>query len=177
MKLKKQLMDEKEIERTLTRIAHEIVEKNKGVENLCIIGIKRRGDVLAERLARKLEEIEGKPIPVGALDITLYRDDLSTLSVAPIVRKSFIPCDINGKKVIVVDDVIYTGRTVRAALDAVMDYGRPQSVQLAVLVDRGHRELPIHPDYVGKVIPTSKDENVVVLLKEVDGVDAVGISE
>ncbi len=177
MKLKKRLMDEKEIERTLTRIAHEIVEKNKGVDDICIIGIRRRGDILAERLAQKLEEIEGKKIPVGALDITLYRDDLSTLSVAPIVRKTYIPCDINGKKVIVVDDVIYTGRTVRAALDAIMDYGRPQSIQLVVLVDRGHRELPIHPDFVGKVIPTSKDENVVVLLKEVDGVDAVGISE
>ncbi len=175
MRLKKKLMDEKEMDRTLTRIAHEIVERNKGIDDLCIIGIKRRGDVLAERIAEKLFKIEGKKVPVGALDITLYRDDLSTLSVAPIVRKTSIPCDVNGKKIIIVDDVIYTGRTVRAALDAIVDYGRPQLIQLAVLIDRGHRELPIHPDYVGKVIPTSKDENVVVLLKEVDGVDAVGI--
>ncbi len=177
MKLKKQLMDEKEIDRTLTRIAHEIIEKNKGVENLCLIGIMRRGDVLAKRIAHKLKEIEGKDIPVGALDITLYRDDLSVLSSAPIVRKTEIPCNINDKRVVIVDDVIFTGRTARAAIDALIDFGRPKVIQLAVLIDRGHRELPIHPDYVGKIIPTSRDENIVVLLKEVDGIEAVGISE
>jgi len=177
MRLKKQLMDEKEMDRTLTRIAHEIIEKNKGVEELCLIGIMRRGDVLAKRIAHKLKEIEKREIPVGALDITLYRDDLSVISPAPIVRKTEIPCDIQDKKIIIVDDVIFTGRTVRAAIDALMDFGRPKAIQLAVLIDRGHRELPIHPDYVGRVIPTSKDENIVVLLKEVDGLDAVGISE
>ena len=177
MRLKKQLMNKEEIERALKRIAYEIAERNKGVENMCIIGIRRRGDVLAERIARILKEVEGKEIPVGALDITLYRDDLSLLNIAPVVRKTYIPCDITGKRVVIVDDVIYTGRTVRAAIDALMDYGRPQCIQLAVLVDRGHRELPIHPDYVGKVIPTSKDENIAVFLEEVDGTEAVGIVE
>ncbi len=175
MKLKKVLMDKSEIERTLNRMAHEIVERNKGVENLCLVGIRRRGDILAERIAKILKSIEGKEVPVGALDITLYRDDLSLLSTAPVVRKSVIPCDVTDKVVVIVDDVIFTGRTVRAAIDAIMDYGRPKCIQLAVLVDRGHRELPIHPDYVGKVIPTSKDENVMVLLEEVDGEEAVGI--
>ena len=175
MKLKKVLMDKSEIERTLNRMAHEIVERNKGVEDLCLVGIRRRGDILAERIAKILKSIEGKEMPVGALDITLYRDDLSLLSTAPVVRKSVIPCDVTDKVVVIVDDVIFTGRTVRAAIDAIMDYGRPKCIQLAVLVDRGHRELPIHPDYVGKVIPTSKDENVVVLLEEVDGEEAVGI--
>ncbi len=175
MKLKKVLMDKSEIERTLNRMAHEIVERNKGVEDLCLVGIRRRGDILAERIAKILKSIEGKEMPVGALDITLYRDDLSLLSTAPVVRKSVIPCDITDKVVVIVDDVIFTGRTVRAAIDAIMDYGRPKCIQLAVLVDRGHRELPIHPDYVGKVIPTSKDENVMVLLEEVDGEEAVGI--
>ncbi len=175
MKLKKLLMNAQEIERTLNRMAHEIVERNRGIEDLCLIGIRRRGDVLAERIARILKGIEGKEVPVGALDITLYRDDLSLLNPVPVVGKTSIPCDINGKRVVIVDDVIFTGRTVRAALDAIVDYGRPSCIQLAVLVDRGHRELPIHPDYVGKVIPTSKEENVVVLLKEVDGEEAVGI--
>lgn len=175
MKLKKVLMDKSEIERTLNRMAHEIVERNKGVEDLCLVGIRRRGDILAERIAKILKSIEGKEVPVGALDITLYRDDLSLLSTAPVVRKSVIPCDVTDKVVVIVDDVIFTGRTVRAAIDAIMDYGRPKCIQLAVLVDRGHRELPIHPDYVGKVIPTSKDENVMVLLEEVDGEEAVGI--
>ncbi len=176
MKLKKLLMDKSEIERTLRRMAHEIVEKNKGVENLCLVGIRRRGDILAERLSRMLEEIENRKVPVGALDITLYRDDLSLINTVPIVRKTHIPCEVSSNKIIIVDDVIFTGRTVRAALDAIMDYGRPPCIQLAVLVDRGHRELPIHPDYVGKVIPTSRDENVVVLLEELDGEDAVGIA-
>ena len=175
MKLKKVLMDKSEIERTLNRMAHEIVERNKGVEDLCLVGIRRRGDILAERIAKILKSIEGKEMPVGALDITLYRDDLSLLSTAPVVRKSVIPCDITDKVVVIVDDVIFTGRTVRAAIDAIMDYGRPKCIQLAVLVDRGHRELPIHPDYVGKVIPPSKDANGMVLLEEVDGEEAVGI--
>ncbi len=176
MRLKKLLMNKEEIERTLTRIAHEIVERNKGIKDLCLIGIRRRGDVLAERISKILEGIEGEKVPVGALDITLYRDDLSLLSSAPVVRRTHIPCDVNHKKIIIVDDVIFTGRTARAALEAIMDYGRPNLVQLAVLIDRGHRELPIHPDYVGKVIPTSKDENIIVLLEEVDGEEAVGIS-
>ncbi len=177
MKLKKRLMDEEEIERTLRRIAYEIVERNRGVEELCIIGIRRRGDILAERMVKMLKDIEGVEVPVGALDITLYRDDLSLLNIAPIVRKTNIPCNVNHKRIVIVDDVIFTGRTARAAIDAVMDFGRPRCIQLAVLIDRGHRELPIHPDYVGKVIPTSKDENIAVLLKEIDGMDAVGILE
>jgi pyrimidine operon attenuation protein/uracil phosphoribosyltransferase len=175
MKIKKVLLTPDEIERTLNRMAHEIVERNKGVEDICLIGIRRRGDILAERLARILKSIEKKEVPVGALDITIYRDDLSLLSSAPIVRKSNIPCDVNDKRIVIVDDVIFTGRTVRAAIDAIMDYGRPKCIQLAVLVDRGHRELPIHPDYVGKVIPTSKDENVAVFLKEIDDDEGVAI--
>ena len=177
MKLKKILMDKEEMTRTLRRMAYEVVERNRGVEGLCIVGIRRRGDILAERLAGILKEIEGKEVPVGALDITLYRDDLSLLSIAPVVRKTNIPFDVNDRKVLIVDDVIFTGRTARAAMDAIMDFGRPKNIQLAVLVDRGHRELPIHPDYVGKVIPTSRTENVAVLLEEVDGMEAVGIIE
>lgn len=173
------LLDEQAIRRALTRIAHEIIEKNKGIEGCILVGIRTRGIYLASRLAKRIHEIEGKSISVGELDITLYRDDLSTKTVdnQPLVKGSDIPMDISNQKVILVDDVLYTGRTVRAALDALVDIGRPSSVQLAVLVDRGHRELPIRADYVGKNIPTSSSERIVVELKEVDENDQVSIFE
>ncbi|HEX3032397.1 MAG TPA: bifunctional pyr operon transcriptional regulator/uracil phosphoribosyltransferase PyrR [Bacillota bacterium] len=166
---KTQLMDDVAIKRALTRIAHEVAEKNKGVDNLAVIGIRRRGVPLAERLAALISEFEGVNIPVGILDITLYRDDLTTLNHQPIIHKTEVPFSINGMKIVLVDDVLYTGRTVRAALDALIDLGRPQFIQLAVLVDRGHRELPIRADYVGKNVPTSSKEVISVRLKEVDG--------
>ena len=163
------LMDSEGIRRALTRISHEIVEKNKGVENIVLVGIRTRGVPIAERLADTIEAIEGKRPPVGVLDITLYRDDLSTLSYQPIVHPTELPVDISGKTIVLVDDVLYTGRTIRAAMDAVMDIGRPSRIQLAVLVDRGHRELPIRADYVGKNIPTSHSELIEVRLPEFDG--------
>jgi pyrimidine operon attenuation protein/uracil phosphoribosyltransferase len=171
------VLDEQAITRALTRIAHQVIEKNKGIENCLLVGIRTRGIYLAERLAAKIEEIEGKSIPVGELDITLYRDDLTkkTENQEPLVKGSDLPVSITDKKVIMVDDVLYTGRTVRAGLDALMDLGRPATIQLAVLVDRGHRELPIRADYVGKNIPTSNLEKIVVELKEVDNVDQVSI--
>jgi pyrimidine operon attenuation protein/uracil phosphoribosyltransferase len=171
------VLDEQAISRALTRIAHQIIEKNKGIEDCLLVGIRTRGIYLAKRLAAKIEEIEGSPIPVGELDITLYRDDLTkkTENQEPLVKGSDIPVDSNDKKVILVDDVLYTGRTVRAGLDALMDLGRPSEIQLAVLVDRGHRELPIRADYVGKNIPTSNLEKIVVELAEVDQVDRVSI--
>jgi pyrimidine operon attenuation protein/uracil phosphoribosyltransferase len=171
------VLDEQAISRALTRIAHQIIEKNKGIEDCLLVGIRTRGIYLAKRLAAKIEEIEGSPIPVGELDITLYRDDLTkkTENQEPLVKGSDIPVDSNDKKVILVDDVLYTGRTVRAGLDALMDLGRPSAIQLAVLVDRGHRELPIRADYVGKNIPTSNLEKIVVELAEVDQVDRVSI--
>lgn len=173
------VLDEQAIRRALTRIAHEIIEKNKGIEGCILVGIKTRGIFLAERLAKRIEEIEGATIPVGEIDITLYRDDLSkkTDNQEPLVKGSDISKDITDQKVILIDDVLYTGRTVRAALDALVDLGRPASVQLAVLVDRGHRELPIRADYVGKNIPTSSDEKIVVELSEVDKIDQVSIYE
>ncbi|KKB39275.1 bifunctional pyr operon transcriptional regulator/uracil phosphoribosyltransferase PyrR [Bacillus thermotolerans] len=173
------VMDEQAIRRALTRVAHEILEKNKGIENCVLIGIKTRGIYLAKRLAERIKQIEGQEIPVGDLDITLYRDDLSikTINQEPQVKGSDIPVDITNKVVVLVDDVLYTGRTVRAALDAVMDIGRPSHIQMAVLVDRGHRELPIRADYVGKNIPTSSSERIVVKLEEVDKTDAVTIHE
>ena len=174
------IIDEQAIRRALIRIAHEIIENNKGVEDLLLVGIRTRGVPLAERLAAEIERIEGRSLAVGLLDITLYRDDLSTLSYQPVVHQTQIPVDINGKTVVLVDDVLYTGRTVRAALDAVIDLGRPKVIQLAVLVDRGHRELPIRADYVGKNVPTSSKEIVGVQLKPVDQADRVvikGISE
>lgn len=174
---KAEIMDEKAIDRALIRISHEIVERNKGIENLVLIGIMRRGVPLANRLARYIEKIEGKRPPIGSLDITLYRDDLTTKLEQPIVKKRDIGVDVIGKIVVLVDDVIYTGRTVRAAMDAVIDLGRPKSIQLAELIDRGHRELPIRPDYVGKNVPTSKSEIVSVMLEEVDNVNKVVISE
>jgi pyrimidine operon attenuation protein/uracil phosphoribosyltransferase len=161
----------------LIRIAHEIIEKNKGIEGLCLIGIRNRGVYLAQRLAAYIKNIEGADVLTGALDITLYRDDLALASGQPLVRKTEIDFDINGKNLILVDDVLYTGRTIRAALDALIDFGRPKSIQLAVLIDRGHRELPIRADYAGKNIPTSKDEAVEVRLEVLDGKDEVVIVE
>ncbi|MBP2626428.1 MAG: Bifunctional protein pyrR [Firmicutes bacterium] len=171
------IMDDQAIRRALIRIAHEIIENNKGIEDLVIVGIRTRGVPLAERLASEIERIEGRRLSVGILDITLYRDDLSTLSYQPVVHQTQIPVDINGKKIVLVDDVLYTGRTVRAALDAVIDLGRPKVIQLAVLVDRGHRELPIRADYVGKNVPTSSKEVVGVQLMPVDQADKVVIKE
>jgi len=173
------VLDEQAIRRALTRIAHEIIERNKGVENLVIVGIKTRGIFLAKRLSEKIEQIEGQVVPVGELDITLYRDDLTikTKDQEPLVKGSNIPVDIHNKKIILVDDVLYTGRTVRAAMDALIDIGRPDQIQLAVLIDRGHREFPIRPDYVGKNIPTAKNEKIVVELFERDQIDRVSIHD
>jgi pyrimidine operon attenuation protein/uracil phosphoribosyltransferase len=159
------------------RIAHEIVEKNKGTANLCLIGIRNRGVYLAQRLKECIKNIEGSGLPVGALDITLYRDDLALASGKAVVRKTEIDFDIESKVIVLVDDVLFTGRTIRAALDALIDFGRPKSIQLAVLVDRGHRELPVRADYVGKNIPTAKNEAVEVRLQETEGVDEVVIVE
>jgi len=170
-------MDKEAIQRALKRIAHEIVERNKGVDNVVLIGIRRRGVPLAKRLQKFLAEIEGKEVPVGSLDITLYRDDLNLRLDQPKVGKTEINFPIEGKDVILVDDVLYTGRTVRSALDALMDIGRPRTVQLSVLIDRGHRELPIRADYVGKNVPTSRKEQIEVRLEEIDGVDEVVIGE
>jgi pyrimidine operon attenuation protein / uracil phosphoribosyltransferase len=177
MSQKALVLDEQAIGRALTRIAHQIIEKNKGIDDCILVGIRTRGIYLAKRLASRIEEIEGNSIPVGEIDITLYRDDLTkkTDNQEPLVKGSDIPADISDKKVILIDDVLYTGRTVRAGLDALMDIGRPSAIQLAVLVDRGHRELPIRADYVGKNVPTSSDEKIVVELAEVDQVDQVSI--
>ncbi|MBO8136555.1 MAG: bifunctional pyr operon transcriptional regulator/uracil phosphoribosyltransferase PyrR [Desulfotomaculum sp.] len=174
---KTQILDEKGIRRTLTRIAHEIIEKNKGVENVALVGIRRRGVPLAERLANRIKEIEGTEVPVGTLDITLYRDDLTTLSHQPQVHQTKVDFSIADKIIVLVDDVLFTGRTARAAMDALIDLGRPRAIQLMVLVDRGHRELPIRADYVGKNLPTSKKEVVQVRLKEIDNEDRVVIME
>ncbi len=171
------ILDDQAISRAITRIAHEIIEKNRGIDDCILVGIKTRGAILAKRLADRIEQIEGKPIKKGELDITLYRDDLQLKheQAEALVQQVDIAHDVADQKVILVDDVLYTGRTVRAALDAVMDLGRPASIQLAVLVDRGHRELPIRPDFVGKNIPTSSDEQVVVSMIETDGTDGVTI--
>jgi pyrimidine operon attenuation protein/uracil phosphoribosyltransferase len=169
------VLDAKTIQRALVRIAHEIVEKNKGAENMAVIGIQNRGAPLADRVARLIEEIEGVKIPVGLMDITLYRDDVQTKLEQPVVQKTEILFDVVDKIIILVDDVLYTGRTVRAALDQIIDFGRPRSIQFAVLIDRGHRELPIRADYVGKNIPTAKDDRVKVKIKEVDGEDSVSV--
>jgi len=176
-KQKAVILDREGIRRALTRIAHEIIERNKGTENLALIGIRNRGVPLAARLAARILQIEGKEVPVGTLDITLYRDDLSTLANQPLVRQTEVHFPVAGKTIVLVDDVMFTGRTIRAALDAVIDLGRPRLIQLAVLVDRGHRELPIRSDYVGKNVPTSKKENVSVLLDETDGDEKVVITE
>lgn len=171
------VMDADRVGKTLTRIAHEILERNRSLEAIALVGIRSRGEHLARRLGERLAEIAGHPVPTGALDITLYRDDLMRQPVGPqpLVRKTDIPFSIDDRVILLVDDVLYTGRTVRAALDALIDFGRPQAIQLVVLVDRGHRELPIKADYVGKNLPTSRRESVQVLLEEVDGHDEVVI--
>ncbi len=171
----KELLNKKDIERILSRISHEIIEKNKGVENVCIVGIQRGGAHLANRIAAKIKAVEGADMPVGSLDISLYRDDLGIRKEHPVVRKTNIPWDLTDKKVILVDDVLFTGRSIRAAMDALMDFGRPSQIQLAVLLDRGHRELPIRADYVGKNIPTSRSENIDVRLEEEGYEDGVFI--
>lgn len=171
------IMDSAAVDRSITRIAHEIIEKNKGTEDLALIGIRTRGVPLAERLAEKIEKIEGKKVPVGRLDITLYRDDLTTLADQPVLHGTDVDFDVSGKRIILVDDVLYTGRTVRAALDAIIDIGRPYLIQLAVLVDRGHRELPIRADFVGKNVPTSKKELILVKLKSTDHEEQVVLGE
>lgn len=170
-----EIMDGDAIRRALTRISHEIVEKNKGVDNLAIIGIQRRGVPLSERIAEKIEEVEGIKPEIGFLDITFYRDDLSFLNEHPVVNGTNIPFSVNGKNIVLVDDVLYTGRTVRAAIDAIMDTGRPASIQLAILIDRGHRELPFRADYVGKNVPTSKSEFIEVKVQEFDDTEGVYI--
>lgn len=174
---KAKIMDTEQVDKTLTRIAHEIMEKNKDVEGIAVVGIRTRGAFLAERLAKKIKEIEKKEPRLGILDITLYRDDLTTIAEQPVVHKTEIEFDIQDKIIILVDDVLYTGRTIRCALDALIDFGRPRGIQLVVLIDRGHRELPIRADYVGKNIPTSQNEIVQVKLEEIDGIDEVMIQE
>ena len=171
------VMDGDRLARSLTRIAHEIVERNRGIEELALVGIRERGVPIARRIATQLLEITGSQVPTGALDITLYRDDLMRQAVGPqpLVRSTDIPFDLDDRVILLVDDVLYTGRTIRAALDALIDFGRPKAIQLVVLVDRGHRELPIKADYVGKNVPTSRRESVQVRLEEVDGHDEVVI--
>ena len=176
MSAEKQVLDEGGIERALARIAHEIVERNQGMAHLMLVGIRSRGVFLAERLQKKLSGIEKKDIPLGILDITLYRDDLSEVGPKPEIRETHIPASLKGKTVILVDDVLFTGRTVRAALDALIDFGRPKAIQLAILVDRGHRELPIKADYVGKNVPTAFGDRVIIRLKETDGQDEAVIA-
>jgi pyrimidine operon attenuation protein/uracil phosphoribosyltransferase len=177
MEKKKIVMDAEGIDRSLTRIAYEILEKNKGVHELVLVGIRTGGDYLAGRLRRKISEIEGREVPLGILDITLYRDDLQTTHRKPRLGKTDIPFSLDGKKVVLVDDVLFTGRTIRAAMDALIDFGRPKLIQLAVLIDRGHRELPIRADFVGKNLPSSLWEAVVVGLTEKNGRDEVLIDE
>lgn len=172
-----ELLDGPTLNRAITRIAHEIIERNKGIDECILVGIKTRGAYLARRLAERIEQIEGKAIRIGELDISLYRDDLSTKQVEALVQQVDIKHEVSNQKVILVDDVLYTGRTVRAALDAVMDLGRPAQIQLAVLIDRGHRELPIRADYVGKNIPTASHERIIVNLTEVDEADNVTIQK
>ena len=173
------VLDADRISRSLTRIAHEILERNRGVDELALVGIRTRGVPIAKRLAHAIRDINGHNVPTGALDITLYRDDLMRHAVGPqpLIRRTEIPFSIDDKKILLVDDVLYTGRTIRAALDALIDFGRPKAIQLVVLVDRGHRELPIKADYVGKNVPTSLTESVQVHLTEVDGRDEVEITE
>jgi pyrimidine operon attenuation protein/uracil phosphoribosyltransferase len=170
-------LDADRMGRTLTRIAHEILERNRGVEELALVGIRTRGVPIAKRLAKAIHEINGHEVPTGALDITLYRDDLMRTAVGaqPVIRKTEIPFSIDDRRILLVDDVLYTGRTIRAALDALIEFGRPRVIQLVVLVDRGHRELPIKADYVGKNLPTSQTQSVQVHLMEVDGRDEVEI--
>ena len=177
MNAKAEILDETGVRRALVRIAHEIIERNQGLADVVLVGLRSRGDHLARRLAASLFEIEGTAVPVGVMDVTLYRDDLAHASLWPRVQRTEIPFSIEGRTVVLVDDVLFTGRSVRAALDSLMDLGRPRTIQLAVLVDRGHRELPIRADYVGKVLPTSRREVVQVRLRETDKVDEVLIAE
>ncbi|MCM8794431.1 MAG: bifunctional pyr operon transcriptional regulator/uracil phosphoribosyltransferase PyrR [Candidatus Omnitrophica bacterium] len=174
---KARILDVESIRKTLTRIAHEILEKHPAPDGIALVGIRSRGEFLAQRLAGFLKEMGRPEIPVGALDITLYRDDIPNMEATPVVRATEIPFDVTSRKIIIVDDVLYTGRTVRAAMDALADLGRPASIELAILVDRGHRQLPIRPDYVGKNVPTSQNQQVQVRLKELDGIDEVLLEE
>ncbi|HEY5382890.1 MAG TPA: bifunctional pyr operon transcriptional regulator/uracil phosphoribosyltransferase PyrR [Acidobacteriaceae bacterium] len=174
---KGRLMSASEIERTLVRLAHEIVERNNGAENLGLVGIKRRGVPLAERIGKLIETIERQPVKTGTLDISFYRDDLSTRDVRPVVEKGELGFDIEGRDIILMDDVLYTGRTIRAALDALFDHGRPKSVQLLVLIDRGHRELPIEARFIGRIVPTSRREIIEVKLREIDNDEQVVLIE
>jgi len=173
----KQVFTKEEIERAITRISHEIIENNKGVKGLAVVGIRTRGYVLAERIAKVIDNLYGTKLDVGALDITFYRDDLSLVAEQPVIHNTEIDFDIENKNIVLVDDVLYTGRTIRCALDALIDFGRPRTIQLAVLIDRGHRELPIRADYVGKNLPTSQKEVVQVKLQEIDSEDSVTIEE
>lgn len=177
MKFKAQIMDEAALSRALMRISHEIAEKNKGTENVQLVGILRRGEPIAKRISDNIAKIEGAEVPCGSIDISFYRDDLTKLSEAPTVKRAQLPFDVNGKDVVLVDDVLYTGRTARAAIEAVFGCGRPKSIQFAVLIDRGHRELPIRADYVGKNIPTSHSELIEVRLPEYDGETGVFLME
>lgn len=177
MKFKSQLLDDKALNRSLIRVAHEIVERNKGIDNVVLVGIKRRGIPIAKRISKLIEDFEGVSVPVATVDITLYRDDLSKVNDIPIVKDKELEINVQNKVVVLVDDVLFTGRTARAAMDAVMAAGRPKMVQLLVVVDRGHRELPIRADYVGKNIPTSQNEVIQVEVQEIDGIDGVKIFE
>lgn len=177
LEYKSELMDEAAVRRSLVRMTHEIIEKNKGADDLVLVGIKRRGIPLSEMLRKNIERFDGTVVPVGYIDVTLYRDDLSKIGCMPSVVDSSIPVDITGKTVVLVDDVIYTGRTCRAAIEAIFSFGRPAAIRLAVLIDRGHRELPIRPDFVGKNIPTSRDEVVSVMVDDYDGCTAVKMYE
>lgn len=177
MQPKAQILDAAGISRAMARITHEIIERNRGVDDICLLGVRRRGIPLSEMLAANIERFEGKRVPLGYLDITCHRDDLSKKERESLLAERHIPCDVREKTVIIVDDVLYTGRTARAAMESVFAAGRPKAIQLAVLIDRGHRELPIRPDYVGKNVPTSKNELISVMLSSVDGEDAVYISD
>ncbi len=174
---KTNIMNGKEVRRAMTRIAHEILEANKGTDDLVLLGIQRRGVPLAGMIVEAIERVEGEKVPQGAIDITFYRDDLSTIGPAPRINETNVPIDVADKIVILVDDVLYTGRTVRAAIDVIMDWGRPRAIRLAVLVDRGHRELPIRPDFVGKNVPTSQREIIKVRVTEFDGAEEVVVGE
>ncbi|MFO7654642.1 MAG: bifunctional pyr operon transcriptional regulator/uracil phosphoribosyltransferase PyrR [Candidatus Krumholzibacteriia bacterium] len=171
------IMNAKEMGRALKRMAHEILEAQKGTENLVLLGVQRRGVPLARRIQEVIRQVEGVEVPLGTVDITFYRDDLSTLGPSPTVSRTEVPFDISGRIIVLVDDVLYTGRTVRAAMDEIMDWGRPQAIRLAVLIDRGHRELPIRPDYVGKNVPTSQREVIKVKVEEFDGKEEVAVAE
>ncbi|MDD5687207.1 MAG: bifunctional pyr operon transcriptional regulator/uracil phosphoribosyltransferase PyrR [Elusimicrobia bacterium] len=174
---KKVIMNDKEVEKTLKRLVHEIIEKTNGIENLVFVGLQTRGVYLSKRIVAELKKITKKTVPLGILDITLYRDDISSISRQPVVKETKIPFDVTGKDVILIDDVLYTGRTVRAAIDEIIDFGRPRTIKLAVLIDRGGRELPIQPDFIGKYFPISKEELICVNLKEIDNEDNIVLKE